>query len=67
MGNGVEPKLTTHLLFRDVRLSHCDEITLGVFGKAIGGLATHMCINDTRVIAVDPLEGLTTNELGIKI
>ena len=56
MGNGVEPKLTTHLLFCDVRLSHCDGSMPGTFCKAIGGLAARRYSNDFGVITVDSLE-----------
>ena len=67
MGKGMGSKLATHLLLCDLRSSHCDESTPGTFGKAIGGLSTRICSNDFGIIAVNPLVGLTTNELSIEI
>ena len=39
----------------------------GAFVKAIGGLMTCICSNDFGIIAVNPLEGLAADELGVKI
>ena len=60
MGKGIEPKLVTCMLSRDVDSSYCN-------GKTIGGFTTRICSSDFGIIVVDLFDSFAADELGVEI
>ena len=55
------------LFFSNVSSSHRNESAPGAFSQAVGRLTTCVGSDDSGIVTVDPLEGLTADEFGVEI